>query len=296
MNFVIRFIPNLFTLGNVAMGILGLVFIAKEEMVLAVYCVVIALILDFFDGFVARLLSVQSKLGGELDSLADMITFGALPGMILFQMISISRGIYFTEIALWSTADYLNCSVALLVPMAAAYRLAVYNLDDTPRPHFLGLPTPAMCITVVSIPLILEAHYHLNFYHLLSDSFIDIIGNERNWEASDFRVVKLMFNPLLYQIASAVLAAMMVIRIPMLSLKLKGFGWRNNKWKYGLVIWAVVAYLIFLLPYLSLPFVEIGLIDFLILPIFMFGYFVLSWIYAIFDAPKSDTDTNEIQS
>ena len=101
MNFVIRFIPNLFTLGNVAMGILGLVFIAKEEMVLAVYCVVIALILDFFDGFVARLLSVQSKLGGELDSLADMITFGALPGMILFQMISISRGIYFTEIALW---------------------------------------------------------------------------------------------------------------------------------------------------------------------------------------------------
>lgn len=296
MNSIIRFIPNLITLGNLAMGILGLVFIAKEEMVMAVYCVVIALILDFFDGFAARLLRVQSKLGGELDSLADMITFGALPGMILFQMISIGKGIYFTEILRWTTTDLLHCSVALLVPMAAAYRLAVYNLDETPRPHFLGLPTPAMCITVISIPLILEAHYHLNFYYLLSDSFVDIIGTERGWEASDFAVVKLMFNPLLYQVASVFLAAMMVVRIPMLSLKLKGFSWKKNKWKYGLVIWAIAAYLIFLLPYLSLSFLDIGLIDFLILPIFMFGYFVLSWIYAIFEAPKSDTNTHEIHS
>lgn len=296
MNSIIRFIPNVFTLGNAAMGLLGLIFIAKEEMVMAVFCVAVALILDFFDGFVARLLNVQSKLGGELDSLADMITFGALPGMILFQMISIGRGIYFVEISQWTTADFLHCSIALFVPMAAAYRLAVYNLDDTPRPHFLGLPTPAMCITVISIPLILEAHYHLNFYYLLSDGFIDIIGTERRWEASDFVVVKLMFSPMLYQIASLMLAAMMVIRIPMLSLKLKGFSWRENKWRYSILIWVAIAYLIFLLPYLSIPFLDVGLIDFLILPIFMFGYFVLSWIYAIFGASNSDINTHEIQS
>ena len=88
MNVIVRFIPNMFTLGNAAMGVLGIVLIAREEMILAVYCVLIALILDFFDGFVARLLGVQGKLGAKLDSLADMITFGALPGVILFQMIS----------------------------------------------------------------------------------------------------------------------------------------------------------------------------------------------------------------
>ena len=100
-------------------GVLGIVLIAKEEMILAVYCVLIALVLDFFDGFVARLLGVQGKLGAELDSLADMITFGALPGVILFQMISISRGIYFTDLSQWTTTDLLSCSVALVVPMAA---------------------------------------------------------------------------------------------------------------------------------------------------------------------------------
>jgi CDP-diacylglycerol--serine O-phosphatidyltransferase len=296
MNSIIRFIPNLFTLGNVGMGLLGIVLIAKEEMVLAIYCVAVALVLDFIDGFAARLLRAQSKLGGELDSLADMVTFGLLPGFILFQMISIGRGIYFVEISRWTTMDFLNCSVAMLVPMAAAYRLAVYNLDETARPHFLGLPTPAMCITVIGIPLVLEAHYKLNFYYLLSDGFIDINGRERRWDPSDFMVVKMMFEPLFYQISSVVLAAMMVVKIPMLSLKFSGLSWRLNKWRYSLIIWAVISYLIFLLPYTRISFIDIGLIDFLILPIFMAGYFVLSWIYAIFGASNSDIKTNEIQS
>ncbi|HAW21103.1 MAG TPA: hypothetical protein DCX14_13055 [Flavobacteriales bacterium] len=296
MNAIVRFIPNMFTLGNAAMGVLGIVLIAKEEMILAVYCVLIGLVLDFFDGFVARLLGVQGKLGAELDSLADMITFGALPGVILFQMISISRGIYFTDLSQWTTTDLLSCSVALVVPMAAAYRLAVFNLDETRRPHFLGLPTPAMCMAVISIPIVLEAHYHLNFYYLLSDSFIDIIGGERRWDASDYGVVKLLYSTVFYQILSVVLAAMMVLPIPMLSLKFHGLKWKENMWRYGIFIWVVLCYIIFVIPYTDfLPF-EIGLIDYLIWPIFILGYFVLSWIYAIFDAPKTDTNSNEIQS
>lgn len=296
MQRIIRFIPNLLTLSNVALGVLGMIFVAHEEMVSAVVCVGIALVLDFLDGFVARLLNAQSELGVQLDSLADMITFGALPGMILFQMISISKGIYFLDMSRWTMSDLLSCSVALLVPMAAAYRLGVFNLDKEKRDHFLGLPTPAMAMFVMSIPLVLEAHYSLNFYYRLSDSFIDIIGEERHWDTSDYWVVKHMFRPWFYQFWSVILAAMMVVRIPMLSLKFKGLSWGKNKWRYGILIWAVISYIIFLVPYTDIFFIEYRLIDYLILPIFMLGYFLLSWIYAIFGASKLDLKSDEIQS
>ena len=151
-----------------------------------------------------------------------------------------------------------------------------------------------MCMAVISIPIVLEAHYHLNFYYLLSDSFIDIIGGERRWDASDYGVVKLLYSTVFYQILSVVLAAMMVLPIPMLSLKFHGLKWKENMWRYGIFIWVVLCYIIFVIPYTDfLPF-EIGLIDYLIWPIFILGYFVLSWIYAIFDAPKTDTNSNEI--
>lgn len=296
MKSLLRFIPNLLTLGNAAMGVLGIVLIAKEEMVLAIYCVAVALVLDFLDGFVARLLNAQGPLGAQLDSLADMITFGALPGMILFQMISISRGIYFTDIIQWTTADFLQCSVALLVPMGAAYRLAVFNLDTSHRPHFLGLPVPAMTMFVISIPLVLEVHYHLNFYHLISDGFIAVIGKERDWDASDYSIVKMMYRPITYQITSVLLMLMMVVRIPMLSLKFEGLKWSKNKWRYGILIWVVICYIIFLIPYTDIFIIDFGIIDFLILPIFMLGYFILSWIYAIFGAPKPEPHSHEIQS
>ncbi|MEZ4720369.1 MAG: CDP-alcohol phosphatidyltransferase family protein [Flavobacteriales bacterium] len=296
MQSIIRFIPNLLTLSNAALGVLGMIFVAHEEMVSAVVCVGIALVLDFLDGFVARLFNAQSELGVQLDSLADMITFGALPGMILFQMISISKGIYFLDMSRWTMTEILSCSVALLVPMAGAYRLAVFNLDKEKRDHFLGLPIPAMAMFVMSIPLVLEAHYSLNFYYRLSDSFIDIIGMERKWDYSDYWVVKHMFRPWFYQLWSVILAAMMVVRIPMLSLKFKGLSWGKNKWRYGILIWALISYIIFLVPYTDIFFIEFGLIDYLILPIFMLGYFLLSWIYAIFGASKLDLKSDEIQS
>jgi len=87
----------------------------------------------------------------------------------------------------------------------------------------------------------------------------------------------------------------MVSKIPMISLKFKGFSWAKNKWKYSLLIWVLICYLIFLVPYLSLPF-SWGLIDYLILPIFMIGYFILSVIYSIFAASNESTISDEIQS
>lgn len=286
MKAVIRFIPNLLTLANLAAGVMALVFAARQEMVWSVWLIAIALVLDFLDGFVARLLDAGSALGRELDSLADMVTFGVVPGFIMFQMVAITHGLYFTELANWTAGGIITCLPALAVPVAAALRLAIFNLDTEKRDHFLGIPTPAMTIFVASIPLVLEAHYHLNFYHPLSGHFVELLGRERKWDPTDVWTVKLMLNPVFTQVLSVVLAVLMLVRIPMISLKFKGFRWQANKWRYFLLMWALLCYVIFAIPYLwRLPF-SYGLIDYLIVPIFMMGYFVLSLIYATFGAFK----------
>lgn len=286
MKAVIRFVPNLFTLANLGLGMLGIVFAAREEMVWSVYCIGIALVLDFLDGFVARMLKAQSELGKELDSLADLVTFGVLPGFILFQMITVTRGLYFIDIHKWESVDFWATGVALLVPMAAGLRLATFNLDTVKRNHFLGLPTPSMTIIVAAIPLILEEQYHLNFYHPLSENLMAILGKARRWDPLDYGVVRMMMNPVFYQVIAVMLAALMLVRIPMLSLKFQGFSWQKNKWRYFLGIWALVVYAIFLVPYILWIPLDWGVIDYLVIPIFMMGYFVLSWIYATFEALK----------
>ncbi len=296
MRNIIRFIPNLLTLANLMCGFLALVYIAREQMVTALFFVGAALILDFLDGFVAKLLNAQSELGVQLDSLADLITFGLVPGFILFQMIIITQGFYFVEIGDWPLSVLLNASVAGLIPMGAAYRLGKFNLKTEKTSHFQGLPTPAMSMVIFGIPLVLEVNYHLNFYHPLADSFVGVLADQMRWDASDVTVVKLMGNPLTYQILAVFLCLMMVSRIPMLSLKLKGYGWQANKWSYGILIWAAVCYVIFVIPYIDLGPLSYGLIDYLILPIFMIGYFLLSFIYATFGVSKRKRFDDEIQS
>lgn len=287
---ILRFIPNFLTLCNAACGVAGIVLIGNENMIGAVYCVSIALLLDFLDGFVARLLGVQSELGVQLDSLADGITFGALPGLILFQMIVICEGAYFVDSTKWPLDVWINASIALIVPMAAVYRLGVFNLDQSHPPHFLGLPTPAMTLAVLGIPLVLELNYHLNFYHVIPDFLLEVLRDERRWSATDVSIVKMMNQSWFYQALSVFLALAMVTRVPMLSLKFRGLSWTVNKWRYSILIWVLICYFIFLVPYIDLPLFNWGLIDYLVLPIFMIGYFVLSWIYAIFGAPNSQIE------
>lgn len=293
MKSIIRAIPNFFTLINAALGMLAIVFAAREEIMMTVWCVALALVVDFLDGFLARLLNAQSELGRELDSLSDMITFGALPGFLMFQLILISRGEYFHAFETWSAETITFASVALLVPMAAGMRLGKFNLDLKSRNHFLGLPVPSMCIVVMSIPLVLEANYHLNFYNPISDATLQILAEERNWLTSDIAIVKTFTSTEFLVFLSLFLSAAMLVRIPMISLKFKGISWAMNKWRFMLIIWAALCYLIFLVPYLNLP-VDYGLIDFLIVPIFMAGYFLLSWIYATFEALKKPAASDEI--
>lgn len=294
MTKLIRLIPNSLTLINAGLGTLGIFFLSKEQLLWAAYCVAIALVFDFFDGFLARMLNAQSELGKQLDSLADMITFGALPGFIVFQMIAISQGIYFKEIYLWSFSEIFTCSAGLLITMSAALRLGRFNLLTESKDYFIGMPTPAVAIFVISIPIILEIHYNLNFYNPLSDAQIAQIAAlsqkppilTHRWTNVDQWIISLLFSTKFYVILSVFFAWLMNAPLPMLALKFKGASWSKNKWKYGILIWVAISYLIFLIPYLHFIPLEIGMIDYLIIPIIMLGYFILSLIYATFATRK----------
>ncbi|MDW3195925.1 MAG: CDP-diacylglycerol--serine O-phosphatidyltransferase [Cytophagales bacterium] len=135
-----RHIPNLITSLNLLTGVLGIIWVFQENVNDALIFVIIAGIFDFFDGFAARLLKVQSPIGKELDSLADMISFSAFPALFLFIYL---QNQYF-EIAPYA---------ALLIAPFSAMRLAIFNTDDQQADKFIGLPTPANAIFITSLPL-----------------------------------------------------------------------------------------------------------------------------------------------
>ena len=157
-------IPNIVTLLNVFCGSVAAIFAANSNFVMAAIFVFLGIFFDFFDGLIARKLDVQSELGIQLDSLADMITSGLVPGIIMFKLLSLTvnpSDTFITEE--WNS--YFSLSgvkasmlpfLALLIPMASAYRLGRFNLDEDQQTYFIGLPTPANTLLIVSLPLILE--------------------------------------------------------------------------------------------------------------------------------------------
>ncbi len=142
-----KHIPNFITLLNLSSGVVGLIFIMRGELNMAVYLVFLSGILDFLDGFTARLLNAYSDLGESLDSLADVVSFGVLPSVIAFYALSTgSAGKY----SLQEFTPY----IALIIPAFSALRLAIFNLDDNQKLSFKGLPTPANAFLVSSAAFI----------------------------------------------------------------------------------------------------------------------------------------------
>ena len=133
-------IPNLFTLGNLTCGVLAIIFAFDKKLEMAAWLIVLAAILDFFDGFLARLLGVSGEMGRQLDSLADCVTFGVAPSILLYQF------------AL-STYDLQNSFFKysfVLLAVFSAYRLAKFNIDTRQSESFIGVPTPITGIMVAS--------------------------------------------------------------------------------------------------------------------------------------------------
>ena len=134
-----KHIPNFLTLANLFTGCIGIIYVFENNLVYAAYAIWIAAVFDFFDGFSARLLKVSSPIGKELDSLADMVTFGVLPSFILFKMMSGGS---------FEVVSYVTFSLALF----SALRLAKFNIDTKQTTTFIGMPTPAAAFFVSGLP------------------------------------------------------------------------------------------------------------------------------------------------
>lgn len=135
-----RHLPNLLTCFNLLCGCLGIVAVLENRNIEAAYFVWTACVFDFFDGFAARALKVSSPIGKELDSLADVVSFGLLPAVVMYKLWPTDSGEYL---------PYLSFSIAIF----SALRLAIFNVDETQRDSFRGLPTPANALLITALPL-----------------------------------------------------------------------------------------------------------------------------------------------
>ena len=222
----VKHIPNAITCLNLLCGCLAIISISLGDPLKAAYLVVAAAIFDFFDGFAARMLNVSSPIGAELDSLADMVTFGVVPGLILLHYLT--DGILNIN-GLNSFLENPMLLTPFAVPVFSALRLAKFNVDTRQTDSFRGLPTPASALWVISIPLMIEfMPFHLwwNPENVIVDKWF-IIGS------------------------SIGLSALMVSDIPLLGLKFKGFGWKGNGIRYSFLI--ISAILLIILRPIAIP-------------------------------------------
>ena len=147
MNALTRNIPNFITLSNLLCGVLSIIFAFNDNLILAAIFIFVGNFLDFFDGFFARLLKVEDKFGLQLDSMADLITSGLAPAIILFHLIKNQSQIQHPD-------TVPLAFLALIIPVFSAIRLSNFNIDLSQKNSFIGLPTPMLAIFIAAIPLI----------------------------------------------------------------------------------------------------------------------------------------------
>ncbi len=220
-------IPNLLTLGNLLAGCIGLWFVMQGDLVSASYCMFISLICDFFDGFLARALQAYSDLGKELDSLADMVSFGVLPAFILFSLVEQSCGTQCTVGLLGFYKPFMVFALALM----SAYRLAKFNIDTRQSDQFIGVPTPANGLFIASLPLIIHFQPEYSAYIL---SFKGLL------------------------IYSVVMSYLLVCELPLLAFKFKTWDWKSNQVKFIFLIFCIAA--LVMLKFAAIPVLVIAYI------------------------------------
>jgi CDP-diacylglycerol---serine O-phosphatidyltransferase len=159
-----KYIPNALTLLNLFCGSIAVIFVLNDDFVTASFFVFLGIFFDFFDGLAARKLNVQSELGLQLDSLADMVTCGLVPGLIMYKLLALVVFDYptwehhtTTSTMVWFGGKVILIPlIGLFITLASAYRLAKFNLDEDQQTYFKGLPTPANALFIISLPLIME--------------------------------------------------------------------------------------------------------------------------------------------
>lgn len=213
-----KHIPNSLTLLNLFSGCCGIVACSQNEYKLVPIFIAISLLADFLDGFVARLLNVKSELGGQLDSLADMVTFGVLPGMMLYSILSVHINLLDANLPAKATPILkdLKPLVAFIYTLFACVRLAKFNLDTRQTINFIGLNTPACAIFV------------LGFYM----QFFTKWQFESNWNFVIYAKIAAMIIPI-------ILAFLAVAELEIFSMKGNPFNWKENKMRVLFLISAI---------------------------------------------------------
>ncbi len=236
-----KHIPNAITCGNLFCGCLAIVFAFQNNLVYSAYFVGIAAILDFFDGFAARLLKVSSEIGKQLDSLADMVTFGLVPAVVMFKIIQYSIDSSYAIDDIFSILDsekiktfrYLELLpyLAFFIAIFSAIRLAKFNIDTRQTSSFIGVPTPANAILICSFPLI--GYFQPTFLNINISS---------------------IFQNIYFLIGTIVLMSyLLVAEIPLFALKFKNFAWANNKISYSFLIISLILLIVF--HFIAIPFI-----------------------------------------
>ena len=203
-----KHIPNLFTFANLFCGCLSIVATFGGQLVLAGFLIFLAAVFDFLDGFSARWLKAYSDLGKQLDSLADVVSFGVAPAVIAFR-------IMFAHQAALPFPQFPY--IAFVIVLLSALRLAKYNIDTRQTDHFWGMPTPANAMFWASLPLVLREFHEKELVNL---------------EA-------VFFHPIAVGVFCVVLATLLVLPIPMFSFKFKTLGFKPN-WQRFVLIWFVL--------------------------------------------------------
>ncbi len=189
-------LPNFITLLNLLSGVVGIIWVLEGQPLYGAYFVILSAGFDFLDGFIARLLKVQSDKGKELDSLADVVSFGVLPGILLYSLTKDQTGSQFLP--------YLT----LIVPMLSAYRLAKFNLDTRQSDRFIGLPTPANALLLSTLP------------HLVA-----------HWP----ELAPWVTSPIALVVIAWVASILLVSELPLIALKFKNSSFADNTYRYTLL-------------------------------------------------------------
>jgi CDP-diacylglycerol--serine O-phosphatidyltransferase len=217
-----KHIPNIITLLNLFCGCIAVVFVSELNFEMAFFFVSLGIFLDFFDGFFARLFKVAGPLGLQLDSLADMVTSGVVPGFVMFWLLKEAQD----PAAPNQILPYLG----FIITLGSCYRLANFNIDTRQTDSFIGLPTPANTLFIMSLPLVIK----------FSDSMV---------------VFELLTNQWFLLAISLFSAYILNAEIPLFSLKIKDFSFKKNALQ--IVFLSLCVLLLVFLHYLAIPLVII---------------------------------------
>ncbi|TSD66138.1 CDP-diacylglycerol--serine O-phosphatidyltransferase [Inquilinus sp. KBS0705] len=229
-----KHLPNAITCANLFSGCIGIVFTFQDNLVFAAYAIFLAAIFDFFDGFASRVLQSFSGIGKDLDSLADMVSFGVLPSAIMYELLLQAPQIP-------HVSEWLNF-IAFLIPVFSALRLAKFNTDTRQAESFIGLPTPANAILIASIPLIMQQYTGFTRYVL---------------------------NPYGLSVFIVIMCTMLVAELPLMSLKFKNRDFNKNFYRYLLLLFSAILILFFkfaavpvvIIMYITLSLIQLWVTD-----------------------------------